>query len=272
MSKNSETHRTKQIGEIIETLRNPMERSEHEQFLSDFCDTCDRVTSNPSNLADGIRELGQLLIRGGYDVWLEDERQQCGDVTEAEEMRQKWAFTVELLIAAYEQPEQIEGFLKQAGEHGFLGDIEYCYLPNLANKLMRGWEPLSQKKEAIRHRQDAPPWPAITEQVEAETAEPIGDDVGKLPRHIEFAYRSFELAAAEEWDHEPTDREYHDWLKENGPADYGLPIFHTWVRYVRKGREHYGTRKNIPRGGRTGRSMVMSEHVQTRRDDGHGDD
>ncbi len=82
----------------------------------------------------------------------------------------------------------------------------------------------------------------------------------------ESAYQSFEVAskhlAPGDSDPLPTDQRAYDWLKENGPEGYDLPTsFHTWQRYVRSGREFYGTQKQSPRAGRDGRSIVRSDSI-----------
>lgn len=87
----------------------------------------------------------------------------------------------------------------------------------------------------------------------------------KLPKPIESAYRSFECAEANA--EVKSDRKAYEWLKEHGPADYVLPSYQTWCRNVRHGRKHYGTQKNQPRGGRTGRSIVTPDDILQRRDD-----
>lgn len=69
------------------------------------------------------------------------------------------------------------------------------------------------------------------------------------------AYHSYDIAA-QQFGSPPTDRQAYDWLREHGPSEYKLPSFETWQRYVRKGREHYDTRKHERRTGRTGRSIT----------------
>lgn len=92
-----------------------------------------------------------------------------------------------------------------------------------------------------------------------------GSTESKLSKLHESAYQSFQMAQAAS-DLELTDRQAYDWLMENGPPEYELPEFDTWQRYVREGRKFYGTQKNTPRGGRTGRSIVSPEDFQTRRE------
>jgi hypothetical protein len=77
---------------------------------------------------------------------------------------------------------------------------------------------------------------------------------------IEKAYQSYQYAIEKNPDFAgKKDKEVHTWLKNNGIDDYTLPAFETWQRYVRKGRKHYGTSKNTPRAGRTGRSIITSQ-------------
>ncbi len=51
-----------------------------------------------------------------------------------------------------------------------------------------------------------------------------------------------------------TDRAAYRWLKEH--EEERLPPYETWVRYVREARRTLGTRKNNPRAGRGGRSII----------------
>lgn len=89
-----------------------------------------------------------------------------------------------------------------------------------------------------------------------------------LPRRAELAYQSFETAQiALEKDavgKTITDRDAHNWLREFGPADYTVPEFDTWVRYVREGRKHYCAQKNSPRGGRGARSAISADKLDRR--------
>lgn len=77
---------------------------------------------------------------------------------------------------------------------------------------------------------------------------------------IEKAYQSYQYAIEKNPDFAgKKDKEVYTWLKNNGIDDYTLPAFETWQRYVREGRKHYGTSKNTPRAGRTGRSIITSQ-------------
>jgi len=99
--------------------------------------------------------------------------------------------------------------------------------------------------------------------------EPDVDDDRKLSERADKAYQSFQLAE-NRCEGQLTDREAYDWLKENGPADYDLPDeFTTWQRYVREGRNHFKTQKNLPRRGREGRSLVTGNQVDARHDEDH---
>ena len=84
----------------------------------------------------------------------------------------------------------------------------------------------------------------------------------ELSPRFEQAYRSFCLAETK-LEREVTAPEAYEWLKENGPDDYPLPDFGTWSRYVREGRAWHDNRKNSPRGGRTGRSIVRTDGTMT---------
>jgi len=82
-----------------------------------------------------------------------------------------------------------------------------------------------------------------------------------LPRAHHAAYQSFVFAESEIG--KCTDREAYEWLQEEGPEEYELPAFDTWKRYVRIGRKHHGTQKNTSRKGRTGRSVIKSNEIES---------
>ena len=61
-----------------------------------------------------------------------------------------------------------------------------------------------------------------------------------------------------------TDREAYDWLDAEGPTEYDpLPTFTTWSRSLRKARQLLGEQKHKPRAGRTGRSVVRWDELET---------
>jgi hypothetical protein len=92
-------------------------------------------------------------------------------------------------------------------------------------------------------------------QVTAESTPSSTETVETPPPAVEAAYQSFFHAQGQS--SEPlTDQQAYGWFKENAPDEYNMPVFETWRRYVRAGRKHYGTQKNSPRSGRTGRSVV----------------
>ena len=95
-----------------------------------------------------------------------------------------------------------------------------------------------------------------------EPLDTVEDTVQQPSRSIEMAYRSFQLAAGNSGG-SLTNREAYAWLQEHGLDDYSLPKYETWERYVRSGRSHYGTQKNTPRAGRTGRSIVAAEQIES---------
>lgn len=96
---------------------------------------------------------------------------------------------------------------------------------------------------------------------ELRTAEPTADATVLKPT-LEMAYRAYQSAAGH-FDREPTDQKAYDWLKENGLAEYDLPSFDTWQRYVRKARRFYGTplRTHGPQHHRplTGSNRILRE-------------
>ena len=93
-----------------------------------------------------------------------------------------------------------------------------------------------------------------------ESLDAIEDSMQRPPRRIELAYQSFQ-GAERDTSRSLTNREAYEWLQEHGPDGYSLPAFETWSRYVRGGQRHYGTQKNTPRAGRTGRSIVPAEQL-----------
>jgi hypothetical protein len=87
------------------------------------------------------------------------------------------------------------------------------------------------------------------------------DSKPKPPRYVEMAYQSYCLAEQKLGANVAKQRAY-DWLKEEGLAEYELPDFENWARYVRLGQRHYRTQKNSPRAGRTGPSIVRAEDIE----------
>ena len=84
------------------------------------------------------------------------------------------------------------------------------------------------------------------------------------------AYQQYQMAEKSLGD--TTDRQAYDWLKERVEETERLPDFNTWTRYLRTARKFYGTQKNTPRGGRTGRSIVeWGEIEHPRKDEGNDD-
>lgn len=81
--------------------------------------------------------------------------------------------------------------------------------------------------------------------------ENVNDEDIILPPAQEKAYQSYWYAIKKCSEiANKKDKDVYLWLKENGPADYDLPSFNTWSRYVRDGRKLHGTHKNSPRAGR----------------------
>lgn len=95
------------------------------------------------------------------------------------------------------------------------------------------------------------------------TIEPADDncDVFALTTTQEIAYQSCRLAESKLGT--CTDREAYDWLLEEAPQEYDIPGFDTWQRYVRAGRKHHGTQKNTSRKGRTGRSVIKDNEIDS---------
>jgi len=109
-----------------------------------------------------------------------------------------------------------------------------------------------------------PEKPAETEQKTPPVKEPAEDS--GLTKAERLAYQSYEYAinTKEAELSEATDRQIHQWLKENGCSDpdYCLPSFETWSRYVRQGRWVHATQKNTLRKGRTGRSIAKVDQIK----------
>lgn len=75
-------------------------------------------------------------------------------------------------------------------------------------------------------------------------------------------YQSYEFAVSEMPTTPKTDQEAYDWLKDHGYTDeYPLPSPKTWKRYVGAGRKAFGTQKNTPVSGRTGRSICRPDQI-----------
>lgn len=96
------------------------------------------------------------------------------------------------------------------------------------------------------------------------TDESINNKNG-LTRAERLAYQSYEYAIRENSKlAEATDNEVYDWLKNYGsPEEYKLPQNDTWKRQVRAGRKHHGIRKNTPRTGRSGQSIIRKEQLES---------
>jgi hypothetical protein len=109
---------------------------------------------------------------------------------------------------------------------------------------------------------DVPPLTALA-QTQTSDPQPASVTLTKataLPLSCERAYRGFQRAVS--LCGEMTDKAAYDWLNEQDKETDEMPAFDTWVRYLRKGREHYGTQKNTPRGGRSGRSIVTLDQIE----------
>jgi len=90
---------------------------------------------------------------------------------------------------------------------------------------------------------------------------------GQLRPVYEQTYRAYEVAVTR-LGQGATDMEAYQWLREYRPAEYKLPAFATFTRYLRKARRHYGAQKHRPRLGRRGRSFVhQSEFESTNQPD-----
>ena len=79
-------------------------------------------------------------------------------------------------------------------------------------------------------------------------------------RSAEMAYQAYQHAERNIGTR-VTDKEAYAWLRENGLAEYPLPSYENWARYLRKGRRHYHDQKNGRRAGRSGRSIVHQSEI-----------
>ena len=104
--------------------------------------------------------------------------------------------------------------------------------------------------------------PTDIDKIEADIKQKESERSKQLSQRYEQAYQSYNYAVDKAG--EPlTDKEAHDQLKDNRLDEYDLPEFETWQRYVRKGRNYYGTQKNTPRAGRShGRSIVYQNQIE----------
>jgi hypothetical protein len=108
-----------------------------------------------------------------------------------------------------------------------------------------------------------------TAAAEAEAEGEGQDPVRGVTRAPRLAYRAFD-AAQRRAERELEDREAYDLLKEEGMpeedgalADYLLPAFDTWARYLRVARKALGEQKYSPRAGRpTGKSIVRKNEIE----------
>lgn len=91
-------------------------------------------------------------------------------------------------------------------------------------------------------------------------AEDLTEQQKDLKPIYEAAFQAYKVAE-KSLSAKCTDKQAYDWLKDNAIADYDLPAFETWAKYVRKARKYYGDSKNTPRGGRTGLSVKSSNDI-----------
>ncbi|QDS98148.1 hypothetical protein [Adhaeretor mobilis] len=81
---------------------------------------------------------------------------------------------------------------------------------------------------------------------------------------VRSAYASFKFAESKK-EQQLEDRPAYDWLKEHGCedalglADYSLPAFATYTRYLSKARNALGEQKYSPRAGRESGSSIVRE-------------
>lgn len=99
--------------------------------------------------------------------------------------------------------------------------------------------------------------------------EPEGGEDGLTPtvRRAYWAYITAEKALGGDC----TDKEAYDYITGDDPkgsfTHYTPRSLVTWTRQVRIGRNHHGTQKNKPRGGRSGRSTVSARDRDMPRND-----
>ncbi|RLT08384.1 MAG: hypothetical protein DWI21_08055 [Planctomycetota bacterium] len=86
----------------------------------------------------------------------------------------------------------------------------------------------------------------------------------ELANRFEKPYQSYKSAEREllsRGAETVTDRQAWEFLNEHGVDGYKPEPFDTWQRYVREARKFYDDRKNTPRGGRDGGSIVDADET-----------
>ncbi|MEN6308215.1 MAG: hypothetical protein ABFD91_10700 [Anaerohalosphaeraceae bacterium] len=79
-----------------------------------------------------------------------------------------------------------------------------------------------------------------------------------LPPAAEKAYQSYKYAVEKDSSLE-TDKEVYAWLERESFDGYKLPSLDNWLRYLGRGRKHYGDHKNTPRAGRAAAAIKVKD-------------
>jgi hypothetical protein len=109
------------------------------------------------------------------------------------------------------------------------------------------------------------------------SAEPVERDeyIQRMERAVRLAYLAFYYAESRAG-RRLEDREAHELLKEEGIpegagergelAEYQLPSFDTWSRYLREARSQLGEQKHTRRSGRQhGKSIMSGDQIEQQR-------
>lgn len=144
-------------------------------------------------------------------------------------------------------------------------------------KIKERQQKLAAMKAAASNATDPqPPATGASEQGEG-GGKSRAEILQSLPARVRKAYMAYELVESTNGKR-LEDREAYGYLHENGLphnagdlgelSDYELPVFDTWVRYVRKVRQKLGEQKYNRRAGRQrGRSIATTDEVERRERD-----
>jgi hypothetical protein len=129
-----------------------------------------------------------------------------------------------------------------------------------ANELLKETEAVSTVSTAVAVM-------GPTARAEPNTADPQAatkalTGLAELLPSYQGAYQQYQRAVSY-WG-AMTDKEAYNRLNKEDNETDELPPFSTWARYLRGARRHYGTQKNTPRAGRTGRSIVTPDEIEYR--------
>jgi len=103
------------------------------------------------------------------------------------------------------------------------------------------------------------------EQATEKPAATATEEITRPPKRLKpcekEAYEAYEHACGE-LRYDARNKEAYEWLQEYGLAEYDLPQFESWIRYLSAARRYHGTQRKKPRAGRIGRSVVRQDQVE----------